>query len=294
MNKTRFVLGLVVAFGISLSAWSGEKHTEDKGQVAVKVNGQPIKAAAFGFRPGLSPSGLVLAAVSASDMKNMVDLELLRQAAVQAKLDQDEKIRAKLAKAPNRARRTLAFAFINKQLSSVPAPTDADVSAYYNSNPLQFAQRKRYDLQTCVVKSVAGEEVDIKSELARSENFDDFERWLKVNKVQHGCTPVLVDSARADEKLLQRLANVPVGGGIAEEDKDWMSITFLMTMKNDSLTLDQTKAQITKTLMGKKKAATYAQMIKRLREKAKIEYVPPYTANGVTEKALVTLGEKGQ
>jgi EpsD family peptidyl-prolyl cis-trans isomerase len=294
MNKTRFVVVLIMTLGILQSAWSGEEDKEDKGQVAVKVNGQPIMATAFGFKPGLSPSGLVLAPVSTSDMKSMVDLELLRQAAVEAKLDHDEKVREELAKAPNRERKTLAFVFIRKQLASVPAPTDAEVKAYYNSNPLQFAQRKRYELQTCAVRRVPGDEAQLKAELARSKKVDDFERWLTANKVQHGCTPVSVDSARANEKSMQILANVPVGGSIAQEAKDWISITFVKEMKNDSLSLDQAEEQITKTLTHKKRAAAYAEMVKQLRGKAQIEYVPPYTASGVTKKALAMPGENEQ
>jgi EpsD family peptidyl-prolyl cis-trans isomerase len=227
-------------------------------------------------------------------MKAKVDLELLRQAAVEDKLDQDEKIHAELAKAPNGARKILASAFINKRLSSVPPPTDAEINAYYNSNPLQFAQRKHYGLQTCVVNPVAGEEVEIKAELARSKKFDELERWLKANNVKFGCAPVSWDSARVDEKLVQKLANVPVGSGVAEEHKDWMSITFVTTIKNDSITLDQAKEQIAKTLMSQKKAAAYAQMTKQLRDRAKIEYVPPYTANGMIREAIVMPGENEQ
>ena len=117
---------------------------------------------------------------------------------------------------------------------------------------------------------------------------------MKANKVQQGCVPVSLDSAGVDEKVVQKLANAPVGGSIAGEGKGWMSITFVRDMKRESLTLDQAKAQIAKTLMHKKKAAAYAQMIKQLRGKAKIEYVPPYTANGMTEKAPVMPGEKAQ
>jgi EpsD family peptidyl-prolyl cis-trans isomerase len=292
MKNTRFVFVVVVALGIALSGCSGKTPADQKGQVAVEVNGQPIMAAAFGVRARPDLSGSLLAPVSASDMKTMIDLELLRQAAVQDKLDQDETIHAELAKAPNGVRKILAFAFINKQLSSVPSPTDADISAYYNSNPLQFAQRKHYVLQTCAVKSVVGREAEIKAELARSKKFGDFEQWLKTNKMKYGCVPVSWDSARVDEKLLRKLANVPIGGGVSHEGKDWMSITFVTTIKNDAVTLDQAKAQITKTLLSNRKAAAYVQMIKQLRDKATIEYVPPYTANGMTAKAIVMPGEK--
>jgi EpsD family peptidyl-prolyl cis-trans isomerase len=285
---------LIAAFGLSLSGCSDREHAETSGPVAVRVNGQPIMVADFGTKPAFDPSGQ-LPPVSPSLMKAMVDLELLRQAAVQSQLDQDEKIRARLAGSPQESpkRKILALAYINKQLSSLPAPSDAEVSTYYNSHPAQFAERRQYELQACVIKPPAGTEAKVKGQLDKSKQFDRFVRWLKANKVRHGCVPVSVSSAQADEQLLQKLKNVPVDSSVVEDVKDQMAITFVQAMQNDPLTLDQAESKIVKILRDKKKAAAYDSMIKQLRDKAKIEYVAPYTANGLTVN-LATPGKKGQ
>jgi EpsD family peptidyl-prolyl cis-trans isomerase len=279
----KFVM-LVAVLGISLSG-CGQKKPADKkedGPVAVKVNGQPIMAADFGIMPGLNGGGPTGRPVSASDMRQMVDLELLRQAAVDSGLDKDEAIRAKLAKAPQESpRQILGLAYVNKQLSSIPAPTDADVVAYYNNNPAQFAERRQYQLGSCAIKGINGKESKIKTELEKSKKLTDFERWLKANKIEHGCVSVPLSSAQADEKLLQKLKNIPVGGkAVIEDSKDLMEVTFVQNMQNDPLTLDQAKPAIVKTLMDKKKTEGYASLIKELRAKATIEYVPPYSASG--------------
>jgi peptidyl-prolyl cis-trans isomerase C len=300
MNKTSKLLMFVAALSISLSGCSGNKHADkdkDKDakaeQVAMKVNGQPVMAADFvNTSPRLNKKGQIQY-VSATDMNGMIDLELLRQAAVQAKLDQDPKIRAKLDKSPKQsARKILGLAYVNQQLSSVPAPTDAEVSAYYNANPAKFAQRKHYDLQACAIKAAAGKEAKIKAQLDKNKKFDRFERWLTANKIKYGCVPVSLSSDHADASLWNKLQNVPAGGSVVEGSKDQMTITFVQDVQNTPLTLDQAKPMIVKMLTDNRKAERYDQMIKQLRDKAKIEYVPPFTAKGLAVDGLVTPGEK--
>ena len=273
---------LAVALSLSLSACGNKKQAAaEEGPVAVRVNGQAIMAAEFGAIAALPGAGQ-LPPVSASDMKTMIDLELLRQAAVESKLDQDEAVRAQLAKSPGGSpRKALAFAYINKQMSSIPAPTDADVSGYYKANPAQFAQHRLYELEECVIKPATGTEAKIKAQLGKSKKFDAFERWLKASKIKHGCISVSVDSAKATEGLLQKLGTVSVGDSVVEDGKGQMTLTFVQAMHDDPLTLDQAKPQIVKVLMDNRKKEGYANMIKQLRDKAKIEYVAPYTEQGL-------------
>ncbi|HYP68115.1 MAG TPA: peptidyl-prolyl cis-trans isomerase [Thiobacillaceae bacterium] len=280
MNQTYKLLLLAAAVSLLVPACSDKKPSAAE-QAAVRVNGEPIMAADFGIKSDLTGAGQ-MSPVSASDMKLMVDLELMRQAAVASKLDQDKEVHAKLADSPKELpRKILALAYINKQLSSIPAPTDAEVTAFYNSNPAKFAERKRYDLQACVIKPTNGKEAKIKAQLSKSKKYDDFERWLKANRMKHASLPVSVISDHADGRLLQKLSNVPVGGSVVEDGKDQMTITFIRAMQNDPLTLDQAKPQIMTMLKDKKRSEGYANMIKQLRDKAKIEYVPPYTEKGL-------------
>jgi EpsD family peptidyl-prolyl cis-trans isomerase len=281
MNKTVKFFMLFTALSMALAGCGQKKHAEPQGQVAVKVNGQPIMAADFGAMSAFGGGVPIGVPVSAAKMKAMVDAELLRQAAVDSGLDKDEAVRAELAKSSQESpRRILALAYVNKQLSSIPAPTDAEVNAYYNSNPAQFSERRQYKLDTCAIKGVSGKEAAIKAELKKSKKFDHFVRWLKAKKIAHGCVPVSLSSAQADEKLLQKLKNIPAGSSLVEDGKDLMAVTFVQDMQNDPLTLDQAKPAIVKTLMDKKKSEGYVSLIKELRAKAKIEYVPPYAESG--------------
>jgi EpsD family peptidyl-prolyl cis-trans isomerase len=304
MNQTCKLLLLIAAVSLSLPACSNKKQSDAVEQVAVRVNGQPIMAADFGVKPELAGAGEVLP-VSASDMKLMIDLELLRQAAVESRLDLDEKTRAKIAdsakKAPkeiakdlvnNLTRKALAAAYINKQISSIPAPTEAEMTAFFISHPARYAERKRYELQVCSIKPSAGKEAEIKAQLGKSKKVDDFERWLKAKKIVHGCVPVSVISDQAEDRLMEKLRDVPVGGSLVEGGNDQMTITFVRAMQQEPLTLAQARPQIMQMLMDKQKAESYRNMLKQLGDKAKIEYVPPYTAGGFQPLSLKPLSKR--
>lgn len=290
MNKTANLLLLVAASMIALPAFSNIHHADSADQVAVKVNGQPIPAIDFGIKMGLKGAG-TLKPVTESDMKLMVDMELMRQAALQSKLDQVKENQTRIAALPKGAskdpvRKLLALAYINKQMSGVPMPGNAEVSAYYRGNPALYAERKHYELQTCMVKPSAGKDVAVKAQLNKSRKFEDFERWLRSNKIAHGCVPVSVTADEANEKVALNLRNIPVGGNVVEGSKDQMTITYVRAMRNEPLSLDQAAPKITKLLSDKNKSDAYEKMVKQLRDKAKIEYLPPYSANGLAPSSM--------
>jgi hypothetical protein len=116
--------------------------------------------------------------------------------------------------------------------------------------------------------------------LGKTKDFDDFERWLKANRIAHASLPVSANSDQANERLLQKLRNVPVGGSIVDDGQDQMTVTFVRAAQDDPVTFDQAKPQITQMLTSARRSEGYANMVKQLRDKAKIEYVPPYTADG--------------
>ena len=81
--------------------------------------------------------------------------------------------------------------------------------------------------------------------------------------------------------LHARLINYVNSGGAAAIGFDVLFMERSSdSQSDDSLTLDQAKPQIAKTLMEDRKQKAYANMIKQLPDKAKIEYVAPYTAQG--------------
>ncbi len=278
MNQTSKFLVLIAALSLSLCACTEKKSTGTvESKVGVKVNGQAISVAELDVRPGHAASDKKHG-ISEPKMKQMIDMELLRQAAVQSKLDADEDIRAKIAIS---TRTILAMAYMEKQLAAVVNPTESEISAFYNNNPARFAERKRYQIHEFSIQAPPGKAEEIQAQLGKGKKVEEFDQWLTGNNIPHTSTPVSVTSDRLPDDVLQKLKNVPVGGTTVLGNKDQMNVLFVLAEQTQPITLAEAKPAITNMLMEKRKGEALDNALKQLRDKAKIEYVPPYTAKGL-------------
>jgi EpsD family peptidyl-prolyl cis-trans isomerase len=280
MNKTSKVIILVAAMGLSLAACSKKEPattaaTEDK--AAVKVNGQAISIGELDLKSG--HEGVVKNhAISEGKMRQLVDRELMRQAAVQSGLDADEDIRARIA---NSTRTILAMAYMEKQLAAIGKPTEAEVTDFYNSNPARFAERKQYQLVEFSILPPAGKAPEIQAQSAGSKSAQAFDQWLTDNKIPHSSTPVTVTADQLPDDVLQKIKDLPVGGTAVLEANEQMHVLFVLAEQKQPISLEEAKPGAAIILMAKRRTETLENMVKQLRDKAKIEYVPPYTAKGL-------------
>jgi EpsD family peptidyl-prolyl cis-trans isomerase len=279
MKQTTKFLILASVLTLSLSACGEKKPTAvATSSVAVKVNGQAINVAEIDAKAGHEANSKTHA-ISGPKLKNMVEMEMLRQAAVQAKLDADENIRARIA---NSTRTILAMAYMEKQLASIGKPTESDIKDFFNQNTARFAERKQYAFQEFSIQPPPGKAAEIQAQLGKVKNFQEFDQWLTGNNIPHGSTPVSVTSDRLPEDVLQKLKNVTVGGTAVVGGNDQMNVIFVLAQQSQPMTLEQAAPMIPTILTEKRKTEALENMLKQVRDKAKIEYVAPYTVNGFT------------
>ena len=264
---------------LSLSACSDKKSLASaEPKVGVKVNGQAISVAELDVKSGHN-AGTKQHAVSEPKMQQIVDMELMHQAAVQSKLDADEHVVARIAAS---TRTILAMAYMEKLLAAVADPTDADISNYYNQNPARFVERKEYRIQEFSIQPPPGKAAEIQGQSAKSRNAQAFDQWLTGNNIPHESTPVSVTSDRLPDDALQKLKNVPVGGAVVLGNDGQMNVLVVLAEKpQQPIALAQARRSISNMLLEKRKKEALDGGLKQLRDKAKIEYVPPYTAKGL-------------
>lgn len=279
MNRTSRLLILIAAMNLALAACN-EKNpmVAANSQTAVKVNGQAVSAAELETRAGGSADAHKRP-ISEETIKHAVDMELLRQAAVQAKLDMDENLRARIAVAN---RLILATAYMEKQLDAVAKPTETEINAFYNQNPALFAERKHYQFREFSIQPPPGKAAEIQAQLGKIKNYTEFDSWLTGKNIPHGSTLVSVTGDRLPEDVLQKLKNVTVGGAAVLGGENQMNVVFVLDEVKQPLTLAQAGPMISNMLMDKRKREALDKMGKQVREKAKIEYVAPFTEKGFT------------
>ena len=282
MNKMSNLLILLVAMSLSLSG-CGDKKTgaSANSAIALKVNGQAIHAIEFEMKGG-NQAGGGQHSVNGPMLKQTIDMELLRQAAVAAKLDSDERVLAQLALAN---RMVLSSAFMQKQLDGIAKPSEAEAAAFFNQNPERFAQRKQYQFQEFSLQPPAGRATEIQALAAKVKSPDELEQGLTANRIPHSSTPVTTTGDQLPDAVLQKLKGVPVGGHITLGDDKQMNVVFLLSEQPQPMLLAQASATIVNQLWDKRKRETLDKTMKQLHDKAKIEYVAPYSENGFTAPA---------
>jgi hypothetical protein len=83
------------------------------------------------------------------------------------------------------------------------------------------------------------------------------------------------------EDVLEKFKNSSVGNSIVLDGQEPMRILFIMSEQIQPATLEQVAQQISNTLFEQRRKAQLDSALKQLRDKAKIEYVAPYTAQGL-------------
>lgn len=279
MKQYRVSLVLVAALVLSMSACGKKSDDRAEAKAAVKVNGQVIGAAEIEPKAG-NMDGPHKGSVSGERLKKIVDMELLRQAAVDSRLDADEKISARIASAN---RMILSTAYLEKALAAIGKPTEAEISAFYSQNPARFAERKQYEFNEFSIQVSPEKAVETQAQLGKLKKPQDFEQWLNANNIAHSSTPVSVMSDQLPEDVLQKILTVPIGGNTVLSSKGQMNVIFVLAAQLQPIALAQAQSDAARMLMEKRKHDMLENTLKQLRDKAKIEFVPPYTENGLVQ-----------
>jgi EpsD family peptidyl-prolyl cis-trans isomerase len=273
-NAIRLVL--VAAISLALTSCSDNKQTTSD-NIAVKVNGQGIGVAELGSNPEWR-TGNPPPRISQPAMRRIVDMELLRQAAIESGLDKDEEIRARLASSN---RKILGMAYLDKQIAEADKASDAEIKTYYDSNEYRFAKRKQYEFIELSFQPPAGKAEEIKNQLNGIKSVDIFEKWLDTNTIAHSSARSSMTSDQINNEMLEKLKSASIGDAIVMGDDKRMNVIFVQAAEDQPLILEAAKQQISRTIVDEKKVDILEKLFKRVRDNAKIEYVAPYSERGL-------------
>lgn len=281
MKQEHKSVALLLALSLALSACGNKTPgNAPNAAAAVKVNGQAISDAEFQLKGGMHAGmGDGRRPISEQTMQSMLNLELLRQAAIKDKLDAEENVRAKLATS---MRSILATAYLEKVFAGVPNPSPSDIEAYYKQHPERFAERKQLAMKEVVVGPGKIAEADLRKALGQHARAADFEKWLLANHIDFNSNPVSNTTDQIPEDALKQLKDLPVGGGAILGSHDGYHVIFILDAQAQPLSLEQASPMIAGQLLENRKKEAMDKAIKSLHDSAKIEFVAPYTDKGLT------------
>jgi EpsD family peptidyl-prolyl cis-trans isomerase len=271
-------LSLIAAMLIMLGG-CGDKTANEatKEHAAMKVNGQAISAAevAAQLQQYQGMSADQKASVTEKMLASLADSEMLRQAALTAGLDQEPTLRIRL----NATQRLiLANAYIEKTMAAVSVPSEAEIKSHYEQNPDRYAKRKVFDLQEISLGATPEQVAAIHAKLAEKPSLQVLMDWIYAQQMQPMAQHLVAPAEKVLAPVLEKLGKAERGETLALTNKDRLVLLHITDIQIQPLQLAEAAPLIREQLLEARKATAMESMLKQLREKTEIEYLPPYQA----------------
>ncbi|OYY84094.1 MAG: peptidyl-prolyl cis-trans isomerase, EpsD family [Methylophilaceae bacterium 17-44-8] len=250
---------------------AGESTKSDT-QVVAKVNGDEISIHQVNLQ--LGRAGKVdqaqSKAISQQIVTKLVDQQLLKQQAIEEKLDRDPRVLQILEASKSEI---LAQAYLEKISTKAKKPTTAEIDTFYNEHPELFEKRRVFRLQELVVQATPDKFAEIETGVKDIKNINEVAAWLKERQFQFTAN----SNVRAAEQLPGNLLKVlqPLNDGelfLIKSDRA-LNVVHLAASQSQPITREKATPVIEQYYLNLNKTNVIKDEMKALKDKAKIEYV---------------------
>ena len=281
-------IATLVVSALALSA-CGERPPEKKvaTQVAAKVNAGEISVHQINYVLQRTPA-IPQAQIETAKRKvleSLIDQELAVQQALEAKLERSPAVMETIEAA---RREILARAYLEQAGGSKGKPTDEDVKKFYVEHPELFANRKIYRLEEIVFAVTPERLASVKEQLGKGRPASEILAGLKLAGVEVGGGVSVKPAEQLSLDLLPKLAQVKEGQPQLLENGARAAIITVLATKPEPLDENKARPFIETYLSNQQKSESTRDIIKQLRDKAKIEYAGEFASAAAVVPVALT------
>jgi EpsD family peptidyl-prolyl cis-trans isomerase len=291
MVRTLFSISILVAILLALCSCARDEK-KASGQVAAKVNGEEISAQqiydAIARGGGVPPAQSKQAA--ARILERIIEQELLVQGALEAKLDRDPNVAQAIKSAK---REVLGQAYIAKVISTVGRSSGEEIEAFYRQNPALFERRRIYRTVELAVVAPAEQLGALKAATAGTTRLDDVEGWLKSHKLPFQVVTSGKPAEQIPMNILAHVSEMRDGQIGVFTTPRGASVVQLVQSEAVPLSEQQAMSVIERYLLNRERLSVAQAEVKKLRERAKIEYGAGFEPPLVTAPHLTAAAAPG-
>jgi len=270
----RFVKFALIFSLIGLMNACGKKHGDEKSsQSLVSVNGDEITVHQVNSelqRLNVQPAQQEVA--GRRIVENLVDRQILVQAALKEKLDRKPIV---MQLVENAKAQILSEVYLQSRFSSLAKPTSEEVFDYRNQHSSLFSNRKIYITDQAVFVLGPANADQIKT-IVKLKSLKEIQQWLSDHGIKYEVTRTSHAAETLSPPLLAKFAQMSLGQLVFINSSDPNARTeavSLAEIKNAPISDKDSKPLIEAMLIQEKRKLAIEAEIKRLHNDAKIEYL---------------------
>ncbi|WP_020167611.1 MULTISPECIES: EpsD family peptidyl-prolyl cis-trans isomerase [Methylotenera] len=276
----KWLLSLVIISAFTLASCGKKDQAESAKadtQVVAKVNNDEISIHQINFQLGrLAQSGQKPLNEAQSKeaakqiLTRLVDQQLLKQQAIEAKLDRDPRILQVIETSKSEI---LAQAYLEQLLSKATKPTTAQIDTFYKENPALFVNRRVFRLQELAVNVPKDKYAEVEENAKKLKNINEVAAWLKTQNYPFNAN----SNVRAAEQLpldfLKQIQPLKDGEIVIVQTNQSINIVHIAASQSMPIARDKATPIIEQYFLNQSKSALAKKEMATLTEKAKIEFV---------------------
>jgi len=254
--------------GCSAKEGSGKSSS----QVAVKVNKGEISVHQVNdllSRAGNIPEDQIGRARSAV-VERLIEQELLMQQAMGHKLDRNPNVMQMIEFS---RREILARAYGEQIASGAARPTDADISKFYDENPVLFSKRRVYSLQEINLRVPPERFDEVRKHLEAGGNLQQLAAWFNEQKIPFAVNTGVKPAEQLPPELAKHLSQLNTNQATFLRTPAGALLIFIAAVQEEPIDRVKAKPIIENILLSQARIESLRAELKRLREAASINYV---------------------
>lgn len=279
VNKQQLLVLTLLISTLLIGGCSKKENKDSKksnDQVVAKVNGEEITIHQVNFQ--LSRMGQMsqeqAKLASKQVLASLVTQEILKQKALEAKLDQDPMILQALALSKDQL---LSQAYLQKTIEKTPKASTSEIDSFYKEHPELFENRRVFRLQELVVNISKDKFAETEASLKAIKGINEVATWLRDNNY-----PFTVNSnVKAAEELpmaiLNKLQGLKDGEMMFVPNDKTFNILQISASQTQPISRSKATPIIEQYFFNQNKNNLAKKEMIALNEKAKIEFVGAFS-----------------
>jgi EpsD family peptidyl-prolyl cis-trans isomerase len=253
---------------------TGSKKSND--QVVAKVNGEEITIYQVNFQ--LSRMGQMsqeqAKLASKQVLANLVTQEILKQKALEAKLDQDPMILQALALSKDQL---LAQAYLQKTIEKTPKASTNEIDVFYKEHPELFENRRVFRLQELVVNISKDKFSETEKSLNAMKELNQIVTWLKEKNYPVSVNTSVKTAEEVPMEILKKLQVLKDGEILLVPTNKTFNILQIAASQTQPISRSKATPIIEQYFLNQNKSNLARKEMLALNEKAKIEFVGAFS-----------------